>query len=139
MAELSGSRTQQNLIAAFARETQSNHRYLWFAQLADVEGHPDVAALFRSVADGEIGHAQGLLEFLADVGDPISGLPIGDTRLNLRAAIAGESHDAVATYPKFASTARDEGFDDVAAWFDSLAGAEARQADRFRDSLDALG
>ena len=70
MSDLPGTATHDNLQAAFARESQANRRYLWFAQQADIEGHPDVAALFRSIAEGETGHAHGLLEFLAAAGDP---------------------------------------------------------------------
>ena len=99
MAELAGSKTHENLTEAFAGESQANRRYLWFAQKADVEGYPDVAALFRSVAEGETGHAHGHLEYLAVVGDPASGEPIGDTEDNLKAAIAGETYEYTEMYP----------------------------------------
>ena len=136
MPELSGTNTHHNLTAAFARESQASQRYLWFAQQADIEGRPAEAALFRSVADGEIGHAHGLLEFLVEVGDPVTGEQIGDTDDNLRAAIAGEHDDATRGYPEFAQAARDEGFDQIADWFDTLARAEQAQLDRFQRSLD---
>ena len=77
MANLKGSKTEGNLKAAFAGESQANRRYLYFAQKADVEGYNDVAAVFRSTAEGETGHAHGHLEFLEAVGDPATGLPIG--------------------------------------------------------------
>ncbi len=137
MPDLSGSKTHANLVAAFERESQAIARYLWFAQAADVEGRPGAAALFRSVADGEIGHAHGVLEHLALVGDPVTGEPIGETDENLAAAIAGETHDASALYPGFAADARAEGFDDVADWFETLARAEQRQVQRLREGLDA--
>ncbi len=70
---LEGTKTHENLKEAFAGESQANRRYLWFAQKADVEGYPDTAALFRSVAEGETGHAHGHLEYLAEVGDPVDG------------------------------------------------------------------
>ena len=79
MSNLKGSRTEANLKAAFAGESQANRRYLYFAQKADVEGHNDVAAVFRSTAEGETGHAHGHLEYLEAVGDPATGLPFGDT------------------------------------------------------------
>ncbi len=139
MPELSGSRTHDNLATAFARESQTRQRYLWFAQVADIDGQPDAAALFRSIADGETGHVHGLLEHLAAVGDPLTGEPIGETDENLRAAIAGETSDATEHHPGWAATARAEGFDDIADWFDTLARAELAQADRFRAGLDALG
>ena len=99
---LKGSKTEQNLKDAFAGESQANRRYLYFANKADVEGQNDVAALFRSTAEGETGHAHGHLEFLEQVGDPATGLPIGGTRLNLAAAIAGETHEYTDMYPGMA-------------------------------------
>src|ERR1700758_2668392 len=89
MAHLKGSKTEDNLKAAFAGESQATRRYLYFAQKADVEGYNDVAAVFRSTAEGETGHAHGHLEFMEAVGDPATGLPIGETSSNLKAAIAG--------------------------------------------------
>ena len=79
MPELNGTQTHDNLKEAFAGESQANRRYLYFAQKADVEGYPDVAALFRSVAEGETGHAFGHFDFLAEVGDPVTGEPVGPT------------------------------------------------------------
>ena len=77
---LKGSKTEENLKAAFAGESQANRRYLYFAQKADVEGYNDVATVFRSTAEGETGHAHGHLEFLEEVGDPATGKPIGETK-----------------------------------------------------------
>ena len=112
MANLKGSKTEDNLKAAFAGESQANRRYLYFAQKADVEGYNDVAAVFRSTAEGETGHAHGHLEFLEVSGDPATGLPIGPTGANLKAAIAGETHEYTDMYPGMARTAREEGFDE---------------------------
>src|ERR1700726_3536591 len=86
MASLKGSKTEENLKAAFAGESQANRRYLYFAGKADVEGQNDVAALFRSTAEGETGHAHGHLEYLEAVGDPATGLPFGSSRLNPQTA-----------------------------------------------------
>ena len=135
---LEGSATHQNLLAAFARESQASSRYHWFAQQADVEGHPAAAALFRSIAEREAGHSHGLLEYLALVGDPATGAAIGDTEDNLRSALAGETEDHSETYPKFAKIARDEGFVEIAEWFESMVEAEESQAAKFRDTLDAI-
>src|ERR1700761_8827095 len=110
MAQLSGSKTAQNLKDAFAGESQANRCYLYFAQKADVEGVNDVSAVFRWSAEGETGHAHGHLEYLEVVGDPATGLPIGETKQNLRAAIAGETHEYTDMYPGMARAARDEGF-----------------------------
>jgi len=137
MSELAGSRTLANLAEAFAVESQANHRFLWFAQLADVDGRPAAAGLFRSLADDQTSRAVGHLEFLADVGDPVTGDPIGETDDNLRAAIAGLSSGNALAYSASARIARDEGFDDVAAWFDTLARADPKHVERLSDGLDA--
>ena len=138
MAELKGTKTHGNLKDAFAGESQANRRYLYFAQKADVEGFNDVAAVFRSTAEGETGHAHGHLEYLEVVGDPATGLPIGPTSSNLKAAIAGETHEYTDMYPGMAKTARQEGFEEVADWFETLAKAERSHADRFQKALDTL-
>ncbi|HBD20644.1 MAG TPA: rubrerythrin [Arenimonas sp.] len=136
--DLKGSRTEANLKAAFASEAQANRRYLYFAQKADVEGLADIAAVFRSTAEGETGHALGHLEYLEACGDPATGLPIGDTASNLRSAIAGETHEYADLYPGMAKAARDEGFDEIADWFETLAKAERSHANRFQKALDEL-
>ena len=129
---------KDNLKAAFAGESQANRRYLYFAAKADVEGQNDVAAVFRSTAEGETGHAHGHLEYLEAVGDPATGLPIGKSRDNLKAAIAGETHEYTDMYPGMAKAARDEGFEEIADWFETLAKAERSHANRFQKALDAL-
>ena len=138
MADLAGSRSLDNLRAAFSLEAQSNRRYLWFAQQADVEGLPEVAGLFRSIAESETGHAIGHLEFLADSGDPATGAPIGSSRDNLRSAMLSEQREAQEIYRGFADSARAEGFEDLAEWFELVGAAEARHAERFRAVLDRL-
>lgn len=138
MADLAGSSTHQNLKAAFAGESQANRRYLYFAKVAEAEGLGDIAEGFRATADGETGHAHGHLEYLAQVGDPVTDLPIGATADNLRASIAAETHEYTEMYPAFAKTARDEGFDDIADWFEILAKAEKSHAGRFEMMLDSL-
>ena len=138
MAELKGSRTEDNLKAAFAAESQANRRYLYFAQKADIEGYPDLSALFRSVAEGETGHAFGHFDFLAATGDPVTGEPVGSTEENLRSAIVGETYEYTEMYPGFARTARDEGFIEVAEWLETLARAEKSHALRFAQGLDSI-
>ena len=135
---LKGSQTENNLKEAFAGESQANRRYLYFAAKADVEGYNDVAAVFRSTAEGEPGHAHGHLEDLEETGDPATGLPIGSTSANLAAAIAGETHEYTDMYPGMAKTARDESFDEIADWFETLAKAERSHANRFQKALDSL-
>ena len=138
MASIKGTKTHENLKAAFAGESQANRRYLYFAKVADVEGYPEVAMNFRETAEGETGHAHGHLDFLKAVGDPATGLPMGDTALNLKAAIAGETHEYTDMYPGMAQTARDEGFAEVADWFETLAKAEKSHAGRFQKMLGTI-
>ena len=136
--QLKGSKTHDNLKAAFAGESQANRRYLYFAAKADVEGQNDVAALFRSTAEGETGHAHGPLEYMEVVGDPATGLVIGSSRNNLAAAVAGETHEYTDMYPGMAKQAREEGFTEIADWFETLGKAERSHANRFQKALDAL-
>ncbi len=136
--QLKGSKTHGNLKAAFAGESQANRRYLYFAAKADVEGQNDVAAVFRSTAEGETGHAHGHLEYLEQCGDPATDLPFGNSRSNLKAAIAGETHEYTDMYPGMAKAARQEGFSEIADWFETLAKAERSHANRFQKALDAL-
>ena len=138
MPSLGGTKTENNLKEAFAGESQANRRYLYFAQKADVEGYNDVAAVFRSTAEGETGHAHGHLEYLEETGDPATGQPIGSTENNLKAAVAGETHEYTDMYPGMAREARDEGFDEIADWFETLAKAERSHAGRFQKALDEL-
>lgn len=137
-ATLKGSQTHANLKAAFAGESQANRRYLYFAQRADVEGLADVAAVFRSTAEGETGHAHGHLSFLEECGDPATGEPIGTTVENLRSAIVGEQHEYTDMYPGMAKTAREEGFEEIAFWFETLARAEKSHAGKFEKTLADL-
>ena len=137
--KLKGSRTEENLKYAFAGESQANRRYLYFATKADIEGYNDVSTVFRSTAEGETGHAHGHLESLEQCGDPATGLPIGVTADNLKAAIAGETHEYTDMYPGMAKKAREEGFGEIADWFETLAKAERSHANRFQKALDSLG
>ncbi|MBU6281790.1 rubrerythrin family protein [bacterium] len=138
MGELKGTKTHENLKGAFAGESQANRRYLYFARKADIEGHPDAGGLFRNTAEAETGHAFGHLDFLSKVGDPATGLPIGQTKDNLKAAVQGETYEYSEMYPGFAKTARDEGFPEIAEWFETLAKAEKSHAGRFEKGLKEL-
>jgi rubrerythrin len=138
MAQLKGSKTEENLKAAFAGESQANRRYLYFAKIADVEGQPEIAGNFRDTAEGETGHAHGHLDYLKQCGDPATGLAFGDTESNLKSAVAGETHEYTDMYPGMAKTAREEGFAEVADWFETLAKAEKSHAGRFQKLLDQI-
>ncbi|MBI5648620.1 MAG: rubrerythrin [Ignavibacteriae bacterium] len=135
---LHDSKTYNNLIQGFTGEAIANRRYLYFARKADIEGQPDVAGVFRDTAEGETGHAFGHLEFLAEVGDPATGMPVGDTETNLRSAVQGETYEYTEMYPGFARIAREEGFDEIAEWFETLARAEKSHAGRFQKALDNM-
>lgn len=135
---LKNSKTIENLKAAFAGESQANRRYLYFARQADIEGYSEVAGVFKNTADGETGHAFGHLDFIKEVGDPATGLPIGETAENLKAAVAGETYEYTEMYPGFAKTAREEGFAEIAEWFETLARAEKSHAGKFQATLESI-
>lgn len=138
MAGISGTKSHDNLKNAFAGESQANRRYLYFARQADIEGYPDMGGLFRDTSEAETGHAFGHLDFLKEVGDPCTGVPIGTTEKNLKSAVEGETYEYTEMYPGFAKTARDEGLAELAEWFETLAKAEKSHAGRFNKGLQAI-
>jgi rubrerythrin len=138
MKDLKGTKTHENLRHAFAAESQANRRYLYFARVADIEGYPEVGGLFRDTSEAETGHAFGHMDFLRSVGDPATDIPFGSTRDNMKSAIEGETYEYTQMYPGMAKTARDEGFVEVAQWFETLAKAERSHAGRFTKGLEVL-
>ena len=134
MAQLEGSRTEANLKRALAAESEANGRFLYFAQTAEAEGYPDIASLFRALAEGEKAHAFGHLDLLT--GGP--GGAGSTTEENLRSAIEAETREYTEVYPGYAGTARDEGFEDVADWFDTVIRAERSHAGRLTSGLESL-
>lgn len=138
MADFADSRTVQNLRAAFAREASALRRYLYFARIADIEGFGEVARLYRELAEALEGHADGHMDFLKIAGDPLTGRPIGETEENLAASVAGEEDNVERYYPEMARIAREEGFDQVASWFDTLVTAKQAHAARLRRALASL-
>ena len=135
---LKGTKSEENLKAAFAGESQANRRYLYFARVADIEGYPDIGGLFRDTSEAETGHAFGHLDFLKEVGDPVTGVPIGSTDKNLKSAIEGETYEYTEMYPGMAKTARQEGFQELSEWFETLAKAEKSHAGRFTKGLEKI-
>ena len=132
MPPLEGSRTEANLKHAFAAECEANGRFLYYAQRAEAEGYPDIAGLFRALAEGEHGHAFGHLDLLA-------GSDEGDTTEdNLKAAIEDETREYTEVYPAYATAAREEGFEEIADWFDTVIRAERSHAGRLTAGLDSL-
>lgn len=136
MAKLQGSRTEANLRGAFASESEANGRFLYFAQRAEAEGYPDIATLFRALAEGENNHAFGHLDYLfGGPGDDDEG---GSTEDNLKESIESETREYTEVYPVYSRVARDEGFDEIADWFDTVARAERSHAGRLTAGLDSL-
>src|SRR3990172_8546683 len=102
-----------------------------------MEGYPDMGGLFRDTAEAETGHAFGHLDFLKEVGDPVTEVPIGKTEQNLKSAVEGETYEYTQMYPGMAKTAREEGFAELAEWFETLAKAEKSHAGRFTKGVQA--
>jgi rubrerythrin len=137
--KVKGTKTEECLKEAFAGESKANRRYLYFANMADIAGATDVANIFRHTAEGETGHAHGHMEYLVNggSGDPETGLPATNIIEALESAISGETHEYTDMYPGMAKTARNEGFDEIADWFETLAKAERSHAGKFKKTLDA--
>jgi rubrerythrin len=131
MPNLAGTKTSENLKVSFAEAAQASRRYLYFARQADIEGLADAAGMLRDMAEGEANHSQGSLDFLREVGDPATGKPFGTTQQNLVSALEDEAYQGNDMYLAFAKTAREEGFDEIAEWFETLARAERSHAERF--------
>jgi len=129
MTELKGSKTEQNLLAAFAGESQARNKYTYFASAAKKEGYEQIAAIFLETAENEKEHAK--LHFKA-----LSG--IGDTRANLQAAAAGEGYEWTSMYPTMAKEARAEGFEEIARRFENLAKIEKTHQERYLALLKNL-
>jgi rubrerythrin len=137
---LQGTATLDNLKTAFAGESQANRRYLYFAKQADTEGLSEVANSFRRIGDGETAHAFGHFDMLLrfGAGDPVTDLPVGTTENNLKSAIAGEEYEFSEMYPGFAKSAREEGFAEIAEWFEVMAKSEKAHANTFKKILSRL-
>lgn len=133
--ELKGSKTEKNLMAAFAGESQARNRYTYFASKAKKEGYVQIAAIFEETANQEKEHAKRLFKFMEGGETEITGSfpsgTIGSTLENLKASAAGEHHEYESMYPDFAVIARDEGFGKIAGVFEAIAVAEKHHEDRF--------
>jgi rubrerythrin len=136
--DLRGTKTLENLQEAFTRESSDNRRLLYFATKADVEGLPEIACLFRSVAEGETMHAFGHLDFLSELGEWTGLGEASPVVACLKAELKLEVFEHTHMYPGFARTARDEGFDEVAEWFEVLIRSERSHAEHFARAIEAL-
>lgn len=137
MPELKGSQTYQNLLQVLAREAVASRRFTFFARIAEMEGFSDIAAAFREQAESELCLADGNLDFLRQVGDPSSGLPIGETSRNLKAAGQSSSDAGQTLYPQMVRTAYNEGFPAIATWLETLIHTKNAQHAAFTAAVEA--
>jgi rubrerythrin len=128
--DLAGTKTLENLAAAFAGESQANRRYTLWARIADREGNMNAKAAFDHAAAEETAHALGHLAYMGG---------FGDTTANLQAAAAGEGYETLEMYPDFAATAEAEGFDEIAAYFRAVGRFEAEHKSRYDKALGLKG
>jgi rubrerythrin len=133
--ELKGSKTERNLLTAFAGESQARNRYTYFASQAKKDGYEQMSAIFAETADQEKEHAKRLFKFLqggaVEIQAAFPAGKIGTTTENLGGAAAGEHYEWTEMYPTFAATAREEGFGDIAKAFESIAVAEKQHEKRY--------
>jgi len=123
------SRTEENLWKAFAGESQARNKYNYFASVAKKEGYEQIAAIFAETADNEKEHAKRAFKFLK---------ALGDTKANLRTAIEGENYEHSSMYPEFEKVAREEGFDEIADFFNEVAKVEQEHEKRYQALLNNL-
>jgi len=139
MASLKGTRTEKNLLAAFAGESQARNRYTYFASKARKEGYVQISAIFQETADQEKEHAKRFFKFLeggdVEIAAAFPAGVIGSTAENLLAAAGGEHHEWTELYPEFAAVAREEGFEAVAMVFEAISIAEKQHEKQYRDLL----
>jgi len=133
--KLKGSKTEKNLLTAFAGESQARNRYTYFASQAKKDELIQVQAIFEETAAQEMEHAKRLFNFLeggdVEIAAAFPAGVIGTTAENLRAAAGGEHHEWSAMYPEFAATSRQEGFKEIAAVFEAIAIAEKQHERRY--------
>lgn len=137
MGQLAGSKTEQNILTAFAGESQARNRYTYFASKAKKEGYVQISAIFEETANQEKEHAKRLFKFLeggeVEISAAFPAGVIGSTVDNLKAAAAGENHEHTQMYPEFAQTAREEGLNNIADVFEAIAVAEKQHEKRYND------
>jgi len=135
MGKLKGTKTERNLLTAFAGESQARNRYTYFASKAKKEGLEQITAVFTETANQEKQHASRLFKLLeggeVEIQAAFPAGVIGTTAENLRAAAAGENHEWTDMYPSFAKLAREEGFEEIAKVFEAIAVAERQHEKRY--------
>ncbi|WP_243545068.1 rubrerythrin [Pseudodesulfovibrio tunisiensis] len=139
---LKGTRTERNLLTAFAGESQARNRYSYFSSKAKKEGYVQIANIFAETADHEKEHAKRLFKFLeggeVEITAAYPAGVIGSTLENLKEAAAGENHEWAEMYPEFAKIAREEGLNDIAAVFENIAVAEKYHEERYKALMDSI-
>jgi rubrerythrin len=142
MKSLKGTKTEKNLLTAFAGESQARNRYTYFASVAKKEGYEQISWIFLDTADNEKEHAKRLFKFLEGGEVEIQAVfpagVIGDTKTNLKSAAAGENYEYTKMYPEFAKIARSEGFEDIAKVFEAIAVAEQGHEKRYLKLLENI-
>ncbi len=139
---LKGSKTEKNILTAFAGESQARNRYTYFASKAKKEGYVQISAIFEETANQEKEHAKRLFKLLEGGELEITGAfpagVIGSTVDNLKESAAGENHEHTVMYPEFAVTAREEGFTEIADIFEAIAIAEKQHEKRYLDLMNNI-
>lgn len=139
MGKLKGTKTEKNLLTAFAGESQARNRYTYFSKHAKKEGYEQISAIFAETADQEKEHAKRFFKFLEGGDVEITGMfpagVIGTTAENLKEAAAGEHHEWTVMYKEFADTAREEGFEAIAMVLEAVRIAEKQHEKRYNDLL----
>lgn len=142
MPSLKGTKTEKNILTAFAGESQARNRYTYYSSVAKNEGYVLISAMFLETAEQEKEHAKRLFKFLeggtAEITATFPAGTIGDTAANLEAAASGEHEEWAEMYPAFAATAREEGFPTIAAVMENIAVAEKQHEKQYRDLLEHL-
>jgi rubrerythrin len=142
MASVKGTRTEKNLLTAFAGESQARNRYTYFAGKAKKEGYDQIAFIFQETAEQEKEHAKRFFSFLeggdTEIAAAFPAGMVGTTLENLKAAAAGEQHEHMDMYPGFAETAREEGFEQIAKLFEAVSVAEKQHGKRYMALADNM-
>lgn len=142
MKTLKGTKTEKNLLTAFAGESQARNRYTYFSSQARKESYQQIMGVFLETADNEKEHAKGLFKFLeggeVEIKASFPAGLIGDTKENLKAAAAGENYEHTKMYPEFANVAEKEGFQEIASVFRAIAVAERQHEKRYLNFLENI-
>jgi len=142
MTSLKGTKTEKNLLTAFAGESQARNRYTYFASQAKKEGYEQISGIFSETAENEKEHAKRLFKFLeggeAEITASFPAGVIGDVKTNLKSAAAGENYEWTTMYPEFAKVAKEEGFDEIATVLENIARVEKGHERRYKNLLENI-